>query len=36
MCDWILKIPLEGFAQDAPRKELVINPVVEYLTATVW
>ena len=36
MYDWVLITPLEGFVQDAPRKELAIAPVVECLTATGW
>ena len=29
MHNWVLNTPLEGFVQDAPRKELAIAPVVE-------
>ena len=25
--DWVLKTPLEGFVQDAPREKLAIAPV---------
>ena len=35
MYDWVLNTPLEGFAQDAPRKELAIAPVEKCLTTTV-
>ena len=36
MYEWVLRTPLEGFVQDAPREELVIAPVVEFLTTTGW
>ena len=36
MHNWVLNTPLEGFVQDAPRKELAIAPVVEYLTTSPW
>ena len=32
----ILNTPVEGFVQDAPREELSIAPVVEFLTTTAW
>ena len=32
----ILNTPAEGFVQDAPREELSIAPVVEFLTTTAW
>ena len=36
MYDWVLNTPLEGFVQDAPRKELAITPVLESLITTTW
>ena len=36
MCDWVLDMPLEGFAQDAPQNKLDTAPVVECFTATAW
>ena len=36
MYDWVLNTPLESFAQDASREELVIAPAVECLTTTAW
>ena len=32
----VLNTPVEGYVQDAPRQELSIAPVVEFLTATAW
>ena len=31
MYDWVLITPLEGFVEDAPRKEIAIAPIAEYL-----
>ena len=36
MYDCVLNTPLAGFAQDPPRVELTITPVVESLTTTTW
>ena len=36
MYDWVLNTPLEGFAQDAPREELSIAPIVECLTTDAF
>ena len=29
-------MPLKGFVQDAPREELAISLVAEYLTTNAW
>ena len=36
MYDWVLNMLSEGFIQDVPQEELVIPPVIESLTTTVW
>ena len=36
MYDQVLNMTLEGFVKDAPREELAIAPVVEFLTAATW
>ena len=30
MYEWVLNTPLKGFAQDVPREELAIAPLVDW------
>ena len=36
MYDWAPNTPLEGFIQNAPRKELAIASVKKRLAVTAW